>query len=102
MELAKLGTLSKIVRSIQISESEDRWVFKLSGDGIFCVCLLRRLIDTRLSSSIINPTIFIKLVPIKVVCFVWHAYMGHIPTVSTLVRRGVWLRIMHARFAGWT
>lgn len=46
MKLAELGTLSEVVRSIQISESEDRWIFKLSGDGNFCVCLLRRLIDT--------------------------------------------------------
>lgn len=89
VELAELEDLSEIIRHISISGSDDCWKFKLSGDDRFVVCAVRRFLDLRLTIPVVNPTVWINLVPLKVSCFVWRACMGRIPSASALSRRGI-------------
>nr|KAJ0227864.1 hypothetical protein LSAT_V11C100001760 [Lactuca sativa] len=55
----------------------------------FRVCDLRALIDSKLTTPINNPTVWLHLVPIKCISFVWRACMGRIPTAVALSRRGI-------------
>nr|KAJ0186253.1 hypothetical protein LSAT_V11C900482370 [Lactuca sativa] len=56
--------------------------------AIFRVSDIRALIDSKLTISINNPTVWLHLVPIKCISFVWRACMGRIPTTVALSKRG--------------
>ncbi|XP_023761636.1 uncharacterized protein LOC111910077 [Lactuca sativa] len=67
----------------------DHWVSKISGDDEFYVKDLRALIDNKLTTPVDNPTLWIKIVPLKVIGFVWCTFMDRIPTTVALSCRGI-------------
>ncbi|CAI9297238.1 unnamed protein product [Lactuca saligna] len=47
------------------------------------------LFDYKVTCSVNNPTVWLKLVQIKTTSIIWRSCMDHIPTVFALTRRGV-------------
>ncbi|KAJ9559084.1 hypothetical protein OSB04_013698 [Centaurea solstitialis] len=89
MEITELVALSDLLSSINISGMEDKWRSKLSSDGDYYVHDLRHLIDIKVTIPASNPMVWLHLVPLKIICFVWRAYMDRIPSAMALARRGI-------------
>ncbi|CAH1427158.1 unnamed protein product [Lactuca virosa] len=66
----------------------DYWHCSLTSDGSFIVKALRKLWD--FSPPIANGKFtWLKEIPIKVMCFIWRARLGKIPSATALSSRGV-------------
>ncbi|GJU32774.1 RNA-directed DNA polymerase, eukaryota [Tanacetum coccineum] len=89
LEAQQLDHLMGLIESTLLSNSEDRWVWDLNGDGIFCVKDVRNLLDETFLPKADTPTRWIKCIPIKVNVFVWKALQDRLPTRSNLVRRNI-------------
>nr|KAJ0196556.1 hypothetical protein LSAT_V11C700356620 [Lactuca sativa] len=88
-ELAELFSLNEIVLSMQTSNGPDTWKLRLSNDGIFHIQDLRHLINMKVTRRIQNPTVWIRLAPLNVICFVWRSFLDMIPTSVALAKRKV-------------
>ncbi|KAJ9551167.1 hypothetical protein OSB04_015212 [Centaurea solstitialis] len=88
-EISELCLLSDLVKFTTVSEAEDKWRSKLSGDGVYYVHDLRRLIDDKVTIPTLNPTIWLLIIPLKINCFIWRACMDRIPSAVNLARRGI-------------
>nr|GEW02084.1 RNA-directed DNA polymerase, eukaryota [Tanacetum cinerariifolium] len=66
-EHQQLEELYTLMDSVSLSQSKDRWVFDLLGDGIFRI----------------------KYIPIKINVFAWCARRDYLPTRANLNRRGI-------------
>lgn len=88
-ELADINSLSGLISNVVTSHGLDQWISLLSGDGVFHVRELRCLIDSKITSPMVNPTVWFHIPPLKVICFVWRACIDRIPTVMALFKRGV-------------
>ncbi|XP_023736870.1 uncharacterized protein LOC111884805 [Lactuca sativa] len=88
-ELLELKSILDVTRMVVRSNGPDTWRSRLTDDGFFRVCDLRALIDSKLTTPINNPTVWLHLVPIKCINFVWRACLGRIPTAVALSRRGI-------------
>nr|KAJ0194475.1 hypothetical protein LSAT_V11C800390950 [Lactuca sativa] len=80
---------SGLISNVATSHGLDRWISLLSGDGVFHVRELRCLIDSKITSPMVNPTVWFHIPPVKVICFVWRACIDRIPTMMALSKRGV-------------
>ncbi|GJW35102.1 RNA-directed DNA polymerase, eukaryota, partial [Tanacetum coccineum] len=89
LEAQQLDQLMGLIESTMLSNSEDRWVWDLNGDGIFRVKDVRNLLDETFLPKADTPTRWIKCIPIKVNVFVWKALQDRLPTRSNLVRRNI-------------
>ncbi|GKC50822.1 RNA-directed DNA polymerase, eukaryota [Tanacetum coccineum] len=78
-----------LIESTMLSNSEDRWVWDLNGDGVFRVKDVRNLLDETFLPKADTPTRWIKCIPIKVNVFVWKALQDRLPTRTNLVRRNI-------------
>ena len=61
----------------------------MSGDDIFHVKDLRQLIDSIVTTSSVNPTIWFRLVPIKFISVIWRVCIDCIPTATALIKQGM-------------
>lgn len=84
-ELAHLQTLEIFL----ISNVDDLWNSKLASYGKFYVSDLWHLVDSKITCTVVNPTIWLKSTPFKVIMFIWRVCLDHIPSSSTLIHRGV-------------
>lgn len=89
VDLTELAQLTGMLEHWTVSEVADVWKWKLSSDRCYCMHYLRALIDSKLAVSVNNPTVWIKMVPLKVSSFVWCVCMNLIPSVDSLARRGI-------------
>ncbi|GJZ48022.1 RNA-directed DNA polymerase, eukaryota [Tanacetum coccineum] len=89
IESQQMDSLNDLLQTIVLSDSNDRWVCDLAGDGSFCVKDIRNRIDDVILPSTPIPTRWLKIIPIKVNIFMWRARLGCLPTRDNLVRRGV-------------
>ncbi|GJR25093.1 RNA-directed DNA polymerase, eukaryota [Tanacetum coccineum] len=89
LEAQQLDHLMGLIESTLLSNSEDRWVWDLNGDGVFRVKDVRNLLDETFLPKADTPTRWIKSIPIKVNVFVWKALQDRLPTRSNLVRRNI-------------
>ncbi|GJU91759.1 RNA-directed DNA polymerase, eukaryota [Tanacetum coccineum] len=89
LEAQQLDHLMGLIESTLLSNSEDRWVWDLNGDGVFHVKDVRNLLDETFLPKADTPTRWIKCIPIKVNVFVWKALQDRLPTRSNLVRRNI-------------
>ncbi|GJU76032.1 RNA-directed DNA polymerase, eukaryota, partial [Tanacetum coccineum] len=89
LEAQQLDHLMGLIESTLLSNSEDRWVWDLNGDGVFRVKDVRNLLDETFLPKADTPTRWIKCIPIKVNVFVWKALQDRLPTRSNLVRRNI-------------
>ena len=62
----------------------DKLKFNHSPDGVFYVDYLRRKIDSELTRFSAIPLVWIKIVPIKVITFIWRACLDRIPIALPL------------------
>nr|GEW20960.1 RNA-directed DNA polymerase, eukaryota, reverse transcriptase zinc-binding domain protein [Tanacetum cinerariifolium] len=89
LENNKDCTILELVDLVVLTNSEDRWVWDLNGDGIFRVKDVRSKLDDALLPKGDSPTCWIKSIPIKVNIFAWKVSMNCLPTRINLARRGV-------------
>ena len=90
-EHQQLVDLYSRLELVSLSQSNDRWVCDLSGDGEFRVREVRNFLDNLFLPSHSEPTRWIKYIPIKVNVFVWRARRDCLPTRVNLIRRGITL-----------
>nr|GEV79118.1 hypothetical protein [Tanacetum cinerariifolium] len=81
--------LVDLVDSITISNSNDRWVWLLESFGEFSVHSARTYIDDLLLPTVGSPTIWVKVVSIKINIFAWKIYLDKLPTRLNLSLRGI-------------
>ncbi|GJY55910.1 RNA-directed DNA polymerase, eukaryota [Tanacetum coccineum] len=89
VESSQLALMQDILRSVSLTNSEDRWIWDMSGDGDFRVKDVRNLLDETFLPKSDSPTRWVKSIPIKINIFAWKVSMDRLPTRSNLVRRGV-------------
>ena len=91
IEHVQLLELYQVVESVVLSSSRDRWVCTLSGDGEFKVKDVRNRIDDMYLPTYVEPTRWVKCIPVKINIFAWKARRDRLPTRANLVRRGITL-----------
>ncbi|KAL7611670.1 hypothetical protein Lser_V15G08039 [Lactuca serriola] len=87
--MAELAQLCRLLDGVTLSSDHDSWKSKLSSDGQFYVRDIRKLIDSKVTVRTNSTTVWVNLVPLKIICFVWRASLDDIPSSMALSRRGV-------------
>ncbi|GJS59030.1 RNA-directed DNA polymerase, eukaryota [Tanacetum coccineum] len=88
-ESQQLEHLLTLLESVILSNSEDRRVCDLNGDGVFRVKDVRNMLDESFLPKADVPTRWIKCISIKVNIFAWKMFLDRLPTRSNLARRNV-------------
>nr|GEW95390.1 RNA-directed DNA polymerase, eukaryota [Tanacetum cinerariifolium] len=88
-ERNQMNDLQVLLDMVALSQSRDRWLCDLTGNGDFRVKEVRNTIDDLLLPSHADPTRWVKVIPIKINIFAWHARRDCLPTRVNLARRGV-------------
>lgn len=72
-----------------IDANKEIWKCSLKNDGSYTVEVLRKIVDQ--TPSLDSPSVvkWCKEIPIKVICFVWRAAIGRIPSAEALSSRGI-------------
>lgn len=83
---------------VDLVSGANKWICKLSSDRNFYVCNLRSLIDSKVTTYVDNPTIWVHLTPLKVIGFVWRACLDRIPSALALSRMGVPISSLNCYF----
>ncbi|CAH1443304.1 unnamed protein product [Lactuca virosa] len=84
-----LGSLYNDISHTRLTSGVDQLHCHLMADGTYTVECLRNMIDHNplpLSCPLVR---WCKEAPIKVICFIWRAAQGHIPSAMSLAHRGV-------------
>nr|KAJ0200215.1 hypothetical protein LSAT_V11C600306310 [Lactuca sativa] len=89
VEMAELAQLCRLLDGVSLSSDPDSWKSKLSSDGQFYVSDICKLIDSKVTVGTNSTTVWVNLVPLKIICFVWRASLDGIPSSMALSRRGV-------------
>nr|GEX42757.1 RNA-directed DNA polymerase, eukaryota [Tanacetum cinerariifolium] len=89
VENSKLILLQEHIEGMILSNMEDRWVWDLNGEGVFCVKDVRNLLDDHFMPKSHIATRWIKYVPIKLNVFAWKVHLDRLPTRVNLQHRGV-------------
>nr|GEW19668.1 RNA-directed DNA polymerase, eukaryota [Tanacetum cinerariifolium] len=89
LESTQLSQLLDLLDSVVLSNSDDRWVWDLNGEGIFQVKDARILLDDFFLPKAGTPTRWVKSIPIKLNIFAWKVLLNRLPTRINLFRRGV-------------
>ena len=90
-EEQQLIQLQNLVGSSVLYSVDDRWVWSLSGDGMFRVKDARNLLDETFLPKDHNDTRWCKFIPIKVNVFVWKLSIDRLPTRVNLLKRDVYI-----------
>nr|KAJ0212352.1 hypothetical protein LSAT_V11C400177480 [Lactuca sativa] len=90
----ELQNLSNETVSCHLGDGPDRWQCLLAPYGYLMVRTLRGRIDFFALQSATLPRIsWCKIVPLKVLCFIWRVAQGSILAATTLQQRGVTINI---------
>ncbi|GKB37953.1 RNA-directed DNA polymerase, eukaryota [Tanacetum coccineum] len=89
IEEFQLGELSRLTNLVILSNSLDRWSWSLCGSGNFSVKSAREYIDQHYLISSPSPTIWSKVIPIKLNVFKWRLALDKLPTRNNLASRGI-------------
>nr|GEY85321.1 RNA-directed DNA polymerase, eukaryota [Tanacetum cinerariifolium] len=89
VEAQQFNHLSTLLDPVILSNSEDRWVCDLNGDGEFRVKDVMNLLDEFFLPKADVPTRWVKVIPIKVNIFAWKMFLNRLPTRSNLAKRNV-------------
>ncbi|GKA89823.1 RNA-directed DNA polymerase, eukaryota [Tanacetum coccineum] len=100
IEHVQFNELRSYIDSVTLSNSHDRWICNMSGDGIFRVKDIRNSIDDLMLPSWLEPTKWVKYVPIKINIFGWRARRDCLPTRANLIRRGVYMEFSNCSICG--
>ncbi|GKC36781.1 RNA-directed DNA polymerase, eukaryota [Tanacetum coccineum] len=88
-EHQQMVELNSLMESVSLSQSHDRWICDLAGDGEFRVKEVRNSLDNLFLPSHFEPTRWVKYIPIKINVFAWRARRDYLPTRANLNRRGI-------------
>ncbi|GJY72319.1 hypothetical protein Tco_0476022 [Tanacetum coccineum] len=83
-ENSQLTLLQEYIEGSILSNMEDRWVWDLNGEGVFCVKDVRNLLDDCFLPKAPTATRWVKYVPIKLNVFAWKVHLDRLPTRSQL------------------
>ncbi|GJV76921.1 RNA-directed DNA polymerase, eukaryota [Tanacetum coccineum] len=89
IEAQQLAHLQNLVGTSILSNSDDRWVCNLNGDGSFQVKNIRCLLDEYFLPNDPVATRWVKFIPIKINVFAWRVYLDRLPTRLNLNRRNI-------------
>ncbi|GJW46664.1 RNA-directed DNA polymerase, eukaryota [Tanacetum coccineum] len=89
VEEEQLHHLVKLVGSISLSPSNDRWAWLLGSSGEFSVHSARTFIGDILLPFVGDVTRWVKVVPIKVNILAWKVCLDKLPTRLNLSLRGI-------------
>nr|GEZ01302.1 RNA-directed DNA polymerase, eukaryota [Tanacetum cinerariifolium] len=89
IEAHQLSQLQLLVGPVILSNSNDRWVWSLSGDGVFQVKDIRRLLNESFLPKDNTATRWVKFIPIKINVFAWKVSIDRLPTRMNLLRRDI-------------
>nr|GEZ32547.1 RNA-directed DNA polymerase, eukaryota [Tanacetum cinerariifolium] len=89
IEEQQLGHLVDLLDSVILSNSNDRWVSDLNGDGVFRVKDVMNLLDEFFLPRADVPTRWVKNILINVNIFAWRLALDRFPTRANLVQRNV-------------
>nr|GEY05038.1 RNA-directed DNA polymerase, eukaryota [Tanacetum cinerariifolium] len=89
VERSQLSDLFEILEAISLSSDQDSWICDLFEDGEFHVKEVRNILDELILPSHLEPTRWVKYVPITINVFAWRARRDCLPTRSNLIHRGV-------------
>ncbi|GJW80582.1 RNA-directed DNA polymerase, eukaryota [Tanacetum coccineum] len=89
IEAHQLAQLQLLIEPTILSNSDDRWVWDLNGDGIFRVKDVRCLLDEFFLPKDITATRWVKTILIKINVFAWKVCIDRLPTRMNLFRRDV-------------
>ncbi|GJZ95273.1 RNA-directed DNA polymerase, eukaryota [Tanacetum coccineum] len=81
--------LQDLIGAVSLSNSTDRWVWDLNGNGDFMVKDVRSMIDDIMLPKESDATRWIKCIPIKVNVFAWKVRNDRLATKSNLIHRGI-------------
>lgn len=90
--LHELTELNICIGDFRPSANPDFWSSKFAPGGSFSVAAVREVIDRPESQDSSPNILWVNDVPKKVVCFVWRAKLGRIPSAEGLIKRGVHLQ----------
>ncbi|PWA65796.1 reverse transcriptase domain, Reverse transcriptase zinc-binding domain protein [Artemisia annua] len=85
----QLEELTNKIRTFEFVENQDSWSWNLDGEGVFSVSSARRIIDDGLCVLDGSPTIWLKLIPIKVNILAWCLASNKLPTRFNMSLRGL-------------
>lgn len=81
--------IQNCIHSVTTGSGTDMWKSRLSADGNFYVHDLWILFYFKLTVLLRNPTIWLKVVPVKVISFVWRTCLDRIPSAVVLSHRSI-------------
>ena len=85
----QLEELTNKISTFEFAEDQDSWSWNLDGEGVFSVSSARRIIDDGLSVLDGSPTIWLKLILIKVNILAWRLASNKLPTRFNMSLRGL-------------
>lgn len=81
-----------MIASFSPKSLDDSWTYNLASDGKFSTNLIRSKLDLYSSCSLCPKVYWLKMVPIKVTCFIWRCSIGRIPSEIALKSGGVLIK----------
>lgn len=85
-----MQALTNDISGIRLTLGYDHCRCKLTGDGTYTISSVRRVIDKfPITTTGIMTIQWYKVVPIKVLCFIWRVAQGRIPATVALEMRGI-------------
>ncbi|PWA72406.1 RNA-directed DNA polymerase, eukaryota, Reverse transcriptase zinc-binding domain protein [Artemisia annua] len=85
----QLTNMRDILESCSLSSQVDRWYWDFNGDGEFMFKDVRNLLDEAVLPHDVDPTRWVKYIPIKINIFAWKVSLDRIPSKINLLKRGV-------------
>ncbi|GKF85538.1 RNA-directed DNA polymerase, eukaryota, partial [Tanacetum coccineum] len=89
IEEEQLRLLVDSISSVVLSQSSDRWVWRLDSSGDFSVKSARPFIDDSFLPKEEVPTRWVKFIPIKVNILAWKVCLDKLPTRLNISLRGL-------------
>ncbi|GKE28526.1 RNA-directed DNA polymerase, eukaryota, reverse transcriptase zinc-binding domain protein [Tanacetum coccineum] len=89
VELQQYTCFRSNLEDVILSNSQDRWLWSLTGSGEFSVASVRRFIDDYMLPDVSFKTKWLKVVPIKINIHAWKVKLDGLPTRFNLTRRGI-------------
>nr|GFA30265.1 RNA-directed DNA polymerase, eukaryota [Tanacetum cinerariifolium] len=89
IEEEQLHLIGDIIASVVLSNSRDRWIWRLDYSGDFSMKSVRHFIDDSFLPKEEVSTRWIDIIPIKVNIFAWKVCLGKLPTRLNLSLRGL-------------
>nr|GEV55637.1 RNA-directed DNA polymerase, eukaryota, reverse transcriptase zinc-binding domain protein [Tanacetum cinerariifolium] len=88
IEMEQFVKIEDAVNEINLTRTDDRWVWDLESTGVFSVSSIRNLIDEKTLPVTDFKTISNKLVSIKINILTWKIMRNSLPTRFNISRRG--------------